>query len=52
MAVEIYDIDAVKSQLGVVLDEFIVDLRYGAVGVGVGVCARTCVCMCVHMYNC
>ena len=27
MAVEMYDIDAVKSQLGVVLDEFIADLR-------------------------
>ena len=27
MAVEAYDIDAVKSQLGEVLDDFIVDVR-------------------------
>lgn len=28
MAVEMYDIDAVKSQLGEILDEFITDIRY------------------------
>ena len=28
MAVETFDIDAVKSQLGEVLDEFIADIRY------------------------
>ena len=50
MAVEIYDIDAVKSQLGEVLDEFIVDVR----SVPLPVCSVRCevcgvwceVCMC------
>ena len=45
MAVETYDIDAVKSQLGEVLDEFIGDIRYATC-----VCVRegtltVCVCL-------
>ena len=57
MAVEIYDIDAVKSQLGEVLDEFIVDVRsvplpVCSVRCVCGVCVVcVCVCVCVCVYS-
>ena len=41
MAVELYDIDAVKSQLGEVLDDFITDVRSAPPFVTYDVCCQS-----------
>ena len=40
MAVETHDIDAVKSQLGEVLDEFIADIRYAPIFIYLEICVE------------